>query len=91
MLLTLLTLSIEAACRRRHDITRRVISMDHYVGENLTSFAITTSALTPCIHPTCFVEGNKYLFILLCVPLTAGMKTVGNGIYSVIRFFFDCE
>jgi hypothetical protein len=20
-----------------------------------------------------------------------GMKTVGNGIYSVISFFFDCE
>jgi hypothetical protein len=23
--------------------------------------------------------------------LQLGMKTVGNGIYSVISFFFDCE
>jgi hypothetical protein len=23
--------------------------------------------------------------------LMVGMKTVGNGIYSVISFFFDCE
>jgi hypothetical protein len=23
--------------------------------------------------------------------LPLGMKTVGNGIYSVISFFFDCE
>jgi hypothetical protein len=35
-----------------------------------TSSSITTSARTPCIHPTCFAEDNNYIHVLLCFALT---------------------
>jgi hypothetical protein len=37
---------------------------------------------------------NGYTTVCDTIQLTyrqLGMKTVGNGIYSVISFFFDCE
>jgi hypothetical protein len=35
-----------------------------------TSSTITTSAWIPCIHPTCFVEVNNYILVLLSFALT---------------------
>jgi hypothetical protein len=70
MLATLLTLSIEVACHRcRHSgIPRRVIQ--GIIMPERTSSAITTSARTLCIHPTCFAEGNNHILLLLCFALT---------------------
>jgi hypothetical protein len=34
---------------------------------------------------------SKNLIEMIGLTTGVGMKTVGNGIYSVISFFFDCE
>jgi hypothetical protein len=65
MLVTLLDIKY---LDRRYSIPWPVIHTDHSAEENLIRRHYFGP--NPCIHPTCFAEGNNYISLLLCVPLT---------------------